>query len=46
MSFIDKQELNNFNSFCKARGIENSLVNYIVWKGRFKYGYSNRKDKR
>ncbi len=46
MSFIDKEELNNFKSFCKAKGIKDSFVNYIVWKDRFKYGYSNRKDKR
>lgn len=46
MDFISKDELEYFKNFCKAKGIKDSFINYIVWKDRFKDDCSNRKDKR
>ena len=41
MSFITKEQLENFKSFCKIKGIKETLLNYIVWKDN----YMNKKDK-
>ena len=41
MSFITKQELENFKSFCKVKKIKETFENYIVWKDN----YMNKQDK-
>lgn len=41
MSFITKEQLENFKSFCKEKEIKETLLNYIVWKDN----YMNKKDK-
>lgn len=30
MSFISKDELEMFKSFCKAKGVKDTFLNYIV----------------
>lgn len=36
MSFISKEELEMFKSFCKVKGVKDTLVNYIVWKNNYR----------
>ena len=36
MSFISKEELEMFKSFCKVKGVKDTFVNYIVWKNNYR----------